>query len=124
MNFSVTELFLIVTAYLLFLFGIAYATERELIPRRISQHPITHMLSLGTYASVWTFYGAFGMLEHSGLLFLSSYLGATAAFIMAPSLLIPIFNITNRYKLSSLADLFAFRFRSGLVGTITTLLLL
>ncbi|BBB31539.1 ATP-binding protein [Neptunomonas japonica] len=124
MNFSVTELFLIVTAYLLFLFGIAYATEREVIPRRISQHPITHMLSLGTYASVWTFYGAFGMLEHSGLLFLSSYLGATAAFIMAPSLLIPIFNITNRYKLSSLADLFAFRFRSGLVGTITTLLLL
>ncbi|WP_372737833.1 ATP-binding protein [Neptunomonas sp.] len=124
MNFSVTELFLIVTAYLLFLFGIAYATERELIPRRISQHPITHMLSLGTYASIWTFYGAFGMLADSGLLFLSSYLGATAAFIMAPSLFIPIFNITNRYKLSSLADLFAFRFRSGLVGTITTLLLL
>ena len=124
MHFSVTELFLIVTAYLLFLFGIAYATERELIPRRISQHPVTHTLSLGTYASVWTFYVAFGMLEDSGLLFLSSYLGATAAFIMAPSLLIPIFNITNRYKLSSLADLFAFRFRSGLVGTVTTLLLL
>jgi Na+/proline symporter/signal transduction histidine kinase len=124
MNFSVTELFLIVIAYLLFLFGIAYATERELIPRRISQHPITHMLSLGTYASAWTFYGAFEMLEHSGFLFLSSYLGASAAFIMAPTLLIPIFNITNRYKLSSLADLFAFRFRSGLVGTITTLLLL
>ncbi len=124
MNFTVTTLFLIVTAYLFFLFGIAYATEREIIPRKIAQHPITHMLSLGVYASVWTFYGAFGMYQQSGLLFLSSYLGATAAFFLAPTLMIPIFNITNRYKLSSLADLFAFRFRSGIVGTVTTALLL
>lgn len=124
MNFSVTELFFVVTAYLLFLFGIAYATERELIPKRIAQHPLTHTFSLGVYASVWTFYGAFDMFAHSGLLFLSSYLGATAIFMLAPILLVPIFNITNRYKLSSLADLFAFRFRSGWVGSITTVLLL
>ena len=124
MNFSATELFFVVTAYLLFLFGIAYATERELIPKRIAQHPLTHTFSLGVYASVWTFYGAFDMFAHSGLLFLSSYLGATAIFMLAPILLVPIFNITNRYKLSSLADLFAFRFRSGWVGSITTILLL
>jgi Na+/proline symporter/signal transduction histidine kinase len=123
MNFSVTELFVIFTAYLFFLFAIAYATERNIIPRRISEHPLIHAVSLGTYASVWTFYGSFGMIEQSGMLFLASYLGATAAFFLAPVLFTPIFTITNRYKLSSLADLFAFRFRSALVGTITTLLL-
>jgi len=123
MNFSVTELFIIFTAYLFFLFAIAYATERNVIPRRISEHPLVHAVSLGTYASVWTFYGSFGMIEQSGMLFLASYLGATAAFFLAPVLFTPIFTITNRYKLSSLADLFAFRFRSALVGTITTLLL-
>jgi signal transduction histidine kinase/Na+/proline symporter len=123
MNFSVTELFLIFTAYLLFLFVIAYATERNIIPRRIAEHPLVQAVALGTYASIWTFYGAFGMIEQSGMLFLSSYLGATAAFFLAPILFTPIFNITNRYKLSSLADLFAFRFRSAMVGTVTTLLL-
>lgn len=124
MNFSAAELFSIVTFYLLLLFGVAYATERGLIAKRIVQHPLTHTFSLGIYASVWTFYGAFSMFNHSGLLFLSSYLGATTAFFLAPVLLIPIFNITNRYKLSSLADLFAFRFRSGVVGTLTTVCLL
>lgn len=123
MSFSVAGLFLIVTVYLLVLFGIAYASEREIIPRRIAQHPWVHTLSFGAYASIWTFYGAFTTIETDGLQFLSSYLGGSAAFLLAPVLFIPIFHITNRYKLSSLADLFAFRFRSGFVGTLTTCVL-
>lgn len=124
MTFSLPYLFLIITLYLLLLFGVTFAAERGLLPRRLVQSPLTQMLSLGIYASVWTFYSTFALVGSSGSLFLASYLGASAAFMLAPMLFIPIFNITSRYQLSSLADLFAFRFRSRLTGAVTTVLLL
>ncbi len=120
--FSLPELVLIGIAYLTFLFGAAWLTERGKIPARIVRHPYTHVLSLGVYASVWTYYGTFGLAEQGGYMFLVSYLGAAAAFMLAPAFLIPILRITRTYQLSSLADLFAFRFRSGTLGTITALL--
>ncbi|MEH6445422.1 MAG: ATP-binding protein [Oceanospirillaceae bacterium] len=121
---TLTQLLTIGSSYLLLIFGIAFLAEKEVIPRRITNHPAVFVLSLGVYASTWTFLGSFNFIHQSGLVFLASYLGATAAFILAPVVLIPIFNITNRHQLSSLADLFAFRFRSGSVGTLTSLLLL
>ncbi|MGB1237029.1 MAG: ATP-binding protein [Pseudomonadales bacterium] len=121
---ALSDIMLIGGAYLLFIFGSAFLTERQAIPQKLAQHPAIFVLALSVYASVWTFFGSFSLIQQSGLVFLASYLGATAAFILAPIVLIPIFRITNRYQLSSLADLFAFRFRSGSVGTITSLLLL
>ncbi len=114
--------FLIGFTFLAFLFGTAYLTERDKLPTRWVHHPITHILSIGVYASVWTYHGAFGLAAESGYLFLASYLGAVGAFILGPALLIPVLRITRTYQLSSLADLFAFRFRSGAVGVITTIL--
>jgi len=124
MNFELSHLLLICFTYLLCLFGAAYLTERGLLPPRLVRHPLLHALSLGVYASAWTFYGAFGLAAESGLIYLGSYIGAAAAFMLAPVILIPILRITRTYQLSSLADLFAFRFRSGQVGTLTTLALL
>ena len=120
--FSLPSLMLIGIAYLLFLFGAAYLTEKGALPKRLIHHPLTHVLSIGVYASVWTFYGAFGLAKESGYTFLGSYFGAVITFILGPVLLIPILRITRRYQLSSLPDLLAFRFRSGAVGTITALL--
>jgi len=121
---TLAELFTIGASYLILMFAIAYCAEKEIIPRQIAHHPAVYVLSFAVYASIWTFYGSFDLIHQSGLAFLASYLGATAVFILAPVVLIPIFNITNRHQLSSLADLFAFRFRSGTVGTLTSLLLL
>ena len=45
----------------------------------------------------------------------------TGAFLLAPVLLYPILRITRTYQLSSLADLFAFRFRSTWAGALSTL---
>ncbi|WP_428035904.1 sensor histidine kinase [Amphritea sp.] len=121
MNFNLTSLLLIAIAYLAALFGTAYITERGWIPKRVIYHPLTYVLSLGVFTSVWTFYGAFAIAKESGYSFLASYLGASAAFFLAPVILIPILRITRTYELSSLADLFAFRFRSATAGTLTAL---
>jgi PAS domain S-box-containing protein len=123
-SFSLSHLILISAAYLLLLFGIAWVSDRGLIPRRIIRHPLVYTLSLGVYASAWAFYGGVGLAHQYGFGFLSSYLGVSGAFLLAPVLLYPILRITRTYQLSSLADLFAFRFRSTWAGALTTIFML
>ncbi len=120
-SFSLSQLLLISAGYLLLLFGIAWLTERGLVPRRLVRHPLTYTLSLGVYASAWAFYGTVGLAYEYGYGFLAYYLGISGAFLLAPVLLYPILRITRTYQLASLADLFAFRFRSTWAGALTTL---
>ncbi|TCK04984.1 ATP-binding protein [Marinobacterium mangrovicola] len=124
MNFELPQLLLLCFGYLLCLFTAAYLAEKGRLPRKLIHHPMVHALSFGVYASAWTFYGNFSMAAESGYLYLAPYLGAAATFMLTPVLLMPILRITRTYQLSSLADLFAFRFRSGRVGILTTLALL
>ena len=112
MSFSLSQLMLISAAYLLLLFGVAWVSERGLVPRRIIRHPLIYTLSLGVYASAWAYYGTVGLAYQYGYGFLACFLGVSGAFLLAPVLLYPILRITRTYQLSSLADLFAFRFRS------------
>ncbi|WP_394560785.1 sensor histidine kinase [Aquipseudomonas alcaligenes] len=123
-SFDLSQLILISCAYLLLLFGVAWVSEKGLIPRWVIRHPLTYTLSLGVYASAWAFYGTVGLAYQYGFGFLASYLGVTGAFLLAPVLLYPILRITRTYQLSSLADLFAFRFRSTWAGVLTTLFML
>ena len=123
-SFSLTQLILISVAYLLLLFGVAWVSERGLIPRWIIRHPLVYTLSLGVYASAWAFYGTVGLAYQYGYGFLAIYLGISGAFLLAPVLLYPILRVTRAYQLSSLADLFAFRFRSTWAGALTTLFML
>jgi len=123
-SFSLTQLILISAAYLTTLFGVAWITERGYVPRRLVRHPLVYTLSLGVYASAWAFYGTVGLAYQYGYGFLAIYLGVSGAFLLAPVLLYPILRITRAYQLSSLADLFAFRFRSTWAGALTTLFML
>ena len=123
-SFSLTQLILISVAYLSTLFGIAWITERGYVPRRLVRHPLVYTLSLGVYASAWAFYGTVGLAYQYGYGFLAIYLGISGAFLLAPVLLYPILRVTRAYQLSSLADLFAFRFRSTWAGALTTLFML
>lgn len=83
MSFSLTQMILISAAYLAVLFGVAWISERGMIPRAIIRHPLTYTLSLGVYASAWAFYGTVGLAYQYGYGFLSSYLGVSGAFLLA-----------------------------------------
>ncbi|WP_447956471.1 ATP-binding protein [Vreelandella sp. EE7] len=104
------------------LLGAGVAVERGLIPVRLTRHPLVYTLALGIYASAWAVYASLELAAEAGFGYLAYYLGAAGAFLLAPVLLVPIQRITRTYQLSSLADLFAFRFRSRWVGTLVTLL--
>jgi Na+/proline symporter/nitrogen-specific signal transduction histidine kinase len=107
--------------YLVLLFLIAYATERGAIPERWVRHPSVYVLSLGVYATSWSYYGSVGFAAEQGYLFLTIYLGVTVAFLLSPLLLRPILKLTRDYQFSSLADLLAFRYRSQFAGALVTL---
>jgi PAS domain S-box-containing protein len=124
MQFELWQLFLVGVLYLGLLFVIATATDRGWIPESVANHPMVYTLSIGVYATSWSFYGSVGFAETQGFNFLTIYLGATIAFLASPILLRPILKITETYRLASLADLFAFRYHSQLAGVLVTLLVL
>ena len=70
-SFNLSQLVFISAGYLLLLFGVAWISERGLIPRWIIRHPLTYTLSLGVYASAWAFYGTVGLAYQYGYGFLA-----------------------------------------------------
>ena len=124
MQFELWQLFLVSVFYLGILFLIALATDRHWIPASVARHPLVYTLSLGVYATSWSFYGSVGFAEQEGFNFLTIYLGTTLAFVASPILLRPILKLTETYRLASLADLFAFRYNSQAAGILVTLFIL
>jgi PAS domain S-box-containing protein len=121
MNFSAAGLLLVSVAYLGLLFGIAWVSERGLLPRKLVRHPLVYVLSLGVYAGIWSVYASVGAAAETGYGFLAYYVGISGAFLLAPVLLNPYMRIGRAYQLTSLADLFAYRYRSQWAGTLVTL---
>ena len=124
MVFSLTQLFSIGIIYLLILFGSAYATEKGWLADRLTRHPAVRVLSLGVFAGAICFNGTLGLAAEYGASFLLYFLGASAAFIVAPVLLDPLSRIALTHRLGSLADVFAFRYPAPWVGGVVSLLML
>jgi PAS domain S-box-containing protein len=121
MSFSPGELLTLGIGYLFILFIVAYISESGLVPVRWVRHPLVYVLSLGVYVSAWGIYGVVGFAYQSGYNFLAFYLGVSGAFLLAPVLLAPVLRLAKTYQLGSLADLFAYRYRSQGVGSLTTI---
>ena len=124
MSTSIGVLFAVAMAYLLLLFGVAYATERGLVPGKLVRHPLTYALSLGVYATSWTYSGSVGFAKSQGFAFLTIYLGVTLACLLVPVLWEPVLRLCREHQLTSLADLFAFRFQSQGAGVLVTVFML
>jgi len=108
--------------YLALLFLIAWAIGRAPSVARLMRHPLAYTLALGVYASSWTYFGSAGYARGHGLLFLGTQLGKTLAVMLAPVVWVRVLALTRQHQLSSVADLFAFRYRSRLVGFLVTLI--
>jgi signal transduction histidine kinase/Na+/proline symporter len=123
-TFSATTILVAAAAYLLLFFGVAWLTDRGRVPAKLINHPALYVLSLGIIVSSWSFYTALISASNRGYGYNAYYIGYAAAFLFAPILLQPVLQIARRYQLGSLADLFAFRFRSPWAGTLTAFILL
>ncbi|MEJ2443979.1 MAG: ATP-binding protein [Exilibacterium sp.] len=124
MIFDLGQVALICIVYLLLLFGIAYGTERGWISEAVTRHPVTYILSLGIFASAWSFYGVIDLAFQYGYGALSYYLGTGAMFLFAPVALAPLAELARRHQILTLADLLVFRYHSQAAGGLATLCML
>lgn len=124
MNFELWQLFASGVLYLGALFIIAWLVDNKPQFSNLAHHHLVYSLSLGVYATSWSFYGSVGFAERQGYSFLTIYLGVTLAWLLSPYLFAPILNLSKEHQLSSIADLFAFRYQSQFVGIVVTLFML
>ena len=124
MTLELWQLFGVAVGYLGLLFLVAWLAEHGYVPEGVARHPVTITLSLGVYATSWTFYGSVGFAHSAGFSFLTIYLGVTIAFLLTPVLLMPILRLVREYQLTSVADLFSFRYPGAVTGLAVTLFML
>ncbi|HET9451514.1 MAG TPA: histidine kinase, partial [Aggregicoccus sp.] len=110
--------------YLLVLVAIANAADRGGWPTRLARHPLVIALSLGVYATAWSYYGSVGFAKREGVRYLTIYMGVTLACLLVPQVWAPLQRLVRARQFSSLADVLAFRFHSQAAGVLVTVFLL
>lgn len=76
---------------------------------------MVYVLSLGVYATAWTFYGSIGKAARSGNLFLAIYLGLVLAAVLFWPVLGRIIRIARRERIHSIAARYSKSTRVGMV---------
>ena len=111
-------------AYLGLLFAVAYYGDKRADEgRSIIANPYIYSLSLGVYATAWTFYGSVGRAASSGIGFLPIYLGPTLMAALWWIVMRKIIRICKTNRITSLADFIASRYgKSALLGGLVTVI--
>jgi Na+/proline symporter/signal transduction histidine kinase len=111
-------------AYLGLLFAIAYYADRRAdAGRSVIASPYIYSLSLGVYATAWTFYGSVGRAAADGVGFLPIYIGPTLMIALWWIVMRKIIRISKRNRITSLADFIASRYgKSALLGGLVTII--
>jgi Na+/proline symporter/signal transduction histidine kinase len=104
----------VVLAYVGALVAVAmWAERREVRRRSVVSNRLVYSLSLGVYATTWTFYGSVGFAAKTGLLFLSVYLGPTLCAAVWWWIVRKLVRIKDAYQTTSLPDVLALRYESS-----------
>ena len=111
-------------AYLGLLFAIAYVADRRAeAGRSVIASPYIYSLSLGVYATAWTFYGSVGRAASDGVGFLPIYIGPTLMIALWWVVMRKIIRISKQNRITSLADFIASRYgKSALLGGLVTII--
>ena len=122
---SVNLLVIACLGYVVFLFLVAFAVERQAARGHVRwlRSSLVYTLSLSVYCTAWTFYGAVGYAARSGLEFATIYLGPTLVFVGWWLILRKLVRIGKQQRVTSIADMISARYgKSNLIGVLVTLL--
>lgn len=111
-------------AYLAVLFTVAEIAERwPWVRQKLVPHPLVYALSLCVYATTWTFYGSVGYAQDHGYTYAAIGLGVALSSLLIPLVWQRVLQLVQGRRLSSVADVFAYHYRSQSLGVVVTLLL-
>ena len=97
--------------YIGILFAIArWGDMRADQGRSIIANPYIYSLSLGVYATAWTFYGSVGRAAANGIGFLPIYIGPTLMMALWWVVMRKIVRISKTSRITSLADFVSSRY--------------
>ena len=100
------QLFPVGVLYLGLRFIDTAATARGWVAHAVARHALVWTLSIGVYATSWSFFGSVGLAEKQGFNFLVTYPGTTIAFVTSLMLLRQFLKITETCRLVSLDEYF------------------
>ncbi|MBI2385763.1 MAG: EAL domain-containing protein [Elusimicrobia bacterium] len=111
-------------SYLGLLFVIAYRGDKAAdAGRSMIANPYVYALSLGVYATAWTYYGSVGRAAASGVGFLPVHLGPTIMAALWWAVLRKIIRIAKDNRITSLADFISSRYgKSAALAGLTTVI--
>src|SRR5512146_622953 len=111
-------------AYLGLLFAIAYYADRRAdAGRSVIANPYIYALSLGVYATAWTFYGSVGRAAGDGVGFLPIYIGPTLMMALWWVVLRKMVRLSKTNRITSLADFVSSRYgKSALLAGLVTII--
>lgn len=114
------SLLIILLFYLGILFFVAHWAEKK-ANSKWTNNPYVYAFSLAVYCSAWTYYGSIGVAAHSGLSYLTVYLGPVIIIPAWIVILRKIIRISRVNKISSLADFISLRYgNSRFLGALVT----
>src|SRR5512137_754511 len=110
--------------YIGILFAIArWGDTRADQGRSIIANPYIYALSLGVYATAWTFYGSVGRAAANGVGFLPIYIGPTLMMALWWLVMRKIVRISKTNRITSLADFMSSRYgKSALLAGLVTVI--
>lgn len=110
--------------YILVLFTVAYyADKKQELGQSIISNPIIYSLSIGVYATTWTYYGSVGRAATTGIDFFLIYLGPTLTTFSWWFVLRKIIRISKENNITSIADFISSRYgKSQLLGALVTII--
>ncbi|MSN24520.1 MAG: SpoIIE family protein phosphatase [Geobacter sp.] len=108
--------------YILVLFLVAYyADKMQGAGRSIISNPLIYSLSIGVYATTWTYYGSVGRAATTGIDYLLIYLGPTITTFSWWFVLRKIIRISKKNNITSIADFISCRYgKSEMLGALVT----
>ncbi|HEY2816411.1 MAG TPA: ATP-binding protein [Casimicrobiaceae bacterium] len=113
-------------AYLALLFGIAfYGDRRAAAGRSLIANPYVYALSLGVYATAFSFYGAVGRAANTGVAIVAMSLGPTLFAALGWTLLRKMIRISQANRITTIADFVGWRYgKSSLLAAMVTIVAL
>lgn len=91
--------------------------------RNIGDNSVIYTFSFAVWFTAWSFYGQVGRAATSGMLYLTSHLGATLSIILWWIVLRKMVRIRHTYKITSIADMISLRYgKSPSIAALATII--
>ena len=115
----VWSVLIVLSCYIAALFAVAWRVDKS---SKTLNTPLVYALALAVYCTSWTYFGAVGTAVEAGIEYLAIYLGPAIIFLIYPSVVRKIADISRKESISTLSGFLSSRYgKSQSLGALATI---